>query len=119
MRTVKIGSFIATFLLSASFMLVAQPVTFSHGRIFTTPASGIDSPGDAGVRAHTNVEIATTMSGAPQVVGPPFPGYFYETPASIACIYLFELQPQVSGCNPNVTSHNPDGGSRAIAIVAL
>lgn len=55
------------------------------------------------------------LTAAPQVTGPPFRGLFYQTPASIACIYY--LQPQVEGCNPNVVSSNPSGGARAIAVV--
>jgi kumamolisin len=55
------------------------------------------------------------MIGAPQVSGPPFPGYFYETPASLACIY--KLVTPVAGCDPNTFKTNPSGGSKAIAIV--
>jgi len=47
---------------------------------------------------------------------PPFPGYFYETPASIACVYRL-VEVTIPGCNPNATTTNPTGGSRAIAIV--
>ena len=47
---------------------------------------------------------------------PPFAGFLFETPASIACIYQL-VETQVPGCNPNKTVTNPTGGSRAIAIV--
>jgi subtilase family serine protease len=56
------------------------------------------------------------MTGTPDRNGPPFgPGLFYETPASIACIYGF--QPPVAGCNPYTTEADPVGGGKAIAIV--
>ena len=84
----------------------------------TTPASSVENAADAGKRAHTHYNILSNFGGAsPKTGGPPFPGLNYETPASIGCIYLFQLQPQVSGCNPNVVTTNPSGGSRAIAIV--
>jgi len=84
----------------------------------TIPDSSIANSFDAGVRAHTNIRFLGSpgnFKGAPQTSGPPYPGYFYEDPASIACIY--DLQPRVWGCNPNVASSNPTGGGRAIAIV--
>ncbi len=87
-----------------------------------SPSSNSIAPGssvaNAGMRAHTNYNIFRNFGGSPKAVGgPPFPGLFFESPASIACIYIFQLQPQVSGCNPNVVTTNPSGGSRAIAIV--
>src|SRR4029077_5353326 len=51
----------------------------------------------------------------PAVVGPPFSGYAFETPASIACLY--HLVTPATGCNPNTFKTNPSGGSKAIAIV--
>ena len=85
----------------------------------TIPTSSIARVLDAGKRAHTNIQIKATSKdfkgAAPQFYGPPFSGYFYEDPASIACIY--KLQPAVPGCNPNVASRNPSGGGNAIAIV--
>jgi kumamolisin len=95
----------------------------SRGTV-TIPASSIERPGDAGVRAHTNFRIFVPSDGPAanqnkgakaQQVGPPFPGYFFETPASLACVY--SLVAQTPGCNPNVVTTNPSGGSRAIAIV--
>ena len=104
---------------------LAQNASPGGGIGVTIPSSSIASPTDAGVRAHTNVRFLSpaNFSGAPQFGGPPFPGYFYEDPASIACIY--NLQPGGfagefwggSGCNPNVVSSSPHGGARAIAIV--
>ncbi len=50
-------------------------------------------------------------------VGPPFLGYGFETPASLACVYQFVPDTSGSGCNPNVVLTNPSGGTKAIAIV--
>jgi kumamolisin len=38
------------------------------------------------------------------------------SPCSIACIYRL-VPHHVPGCDPNVTTHNPSGGSGAIAVV--
>ena len=46
---------------------------------------------------------------------PPYSGYAYETPASIACIY--SLVATATGCNPNTVTNNPTGGAKTIAIV--
>jgi subtilase family serine protease len=65
--------------------------------------------------AHTNVEIYIPPGMTPESL-PPYMGYFYETPASLACVY--GLTTAVSGCNPNNNSlANPSGGSKTIAIV--
>lgn len=88
----------------------------------TIPKSSREVPADIGNRFHTNIQILGTGAMlptgqlAPQTVGPPFPGYFYETPASLACIYNLVHQ-RDRGCNPNVADANPNGGSKAIAIV--
>jgi kumamolisin len=76
------------------------------------PAASHAAAGDAGVRMHTNVRY---MAGFTPDELPPFSGYAYETPASLACIY--GLVPHTQGCNPNSTLQNPTGGSQTIAIV--
>jgi kumamolisin len=83
----------------------------------TVPPSSVAGANDAGVKAHTSVRYIApgAVTGTPQSGGPPFSGYLYQTPASIACIY--GLQFSWAGCNPNVVTSNPKGGSRAIAIV--
>jgi kumamolisin len=102
--------------LAIPAVLLAACTTIALAQGPTLPPSSISNPGDAGQFAHTNLQILATPSGAmPQVTGPPFPGYLYQTPASIACVY--GLQPAVAGCNPNVVTANPTGGSKAIAIV--
>jgi subtilase family serine protease len=102
------------------------------------PESAVEHPGDKGVRAHTPLRIFVPASApippsaadggtpaplpsfspagaAPQSGGPPFPGFFFETPASIACIY--GLVAKIGGCNPTTVTANPTGGSKTIAIV--
>ncbi|MGA2731678.1 MAG: S53 family peptidase [Syntrophobacteraceae bacterium] len=83
------------------------------------PLSNTQRAEDAGVYAHTNLRIfipETPFSSPHPAVGkPPYSGYFYETPASIACVY--QLVTPVSGCNPNTVTVNPSGGSKAIAVV--
>ncbi|HTY55088.1 MAG TPA: S53 family peptidase [Candidatus Binataceae bacterium] len=100
---------IAISILSLTLTAAAQEST---GQVMV-PESSIAKPGDLGVRARTNVSILVPFAkhGAP-----PFPGYFFETPASIACVY--ELVSSLEfGCNPNKTTLNPSGGSRTIAVV--
>jgi subtilase family serine protease len=104
----------------ASFASIGLAQSASPGGTtsITIPASSIAKSSDVGVRAHTNIRFLNpsgNFNGAPEAYGPPYPGLFYEDPASIACIY--DLQPPVPGCNPNVASSNPNGGGRAIAIV--
>src|SRR5215469_10701596 len=83
----------------------------------TSPPSSTLGAANAGVRAHTHLQmLGAKFTGTPNHNGPPFgPGLFYETPASIACIY--GLRPPVAGCNPYTVDANPSGGGRAIAIV--
>jgi kumamolisin len=86
--------------------------------IAVLPGSSVASRGEAGTRAHTNIQIlsaADDVTATPQVYGPPFSGLLYQTPASIGCIY--HLQPAVPGCNPNLTYLNPQGGRRGLAVV--
>jgi subtilase family serine protease len=97
----------------------------SRGGHVETPASGIEQPEHHGVRAHTNYKMfvpnagmasaQTSLEAPAQSGGPPYAGYFYETPASLGCVY--QLVPVAEGCNPNTVTTSPSGGSRAIAIV--
>ena len=95
----------------------AQSPTRPTTRTVTVPPSSVGKSTEAGIKVHTNVRLlgAQGVSGTTQTYGPPAPGYLFETPASLACIY--SLQPATAGCNPNVVSVNPVGGSHAIAIV--
>jgi kumamolisin len=91
----------------------------SEGTVIT-PSSSIPRPGPG--TAHTNVHIfqpagmpAITNRSASPAVGPPVAGLFIETPESIACVYRFVSA--VPGCNPDVVTAVPRGGSRTIVIV--
>ena len=81
------------------------------------PASSLLKPSDLGVRSHTNVRYMTFgKAAAPSPSAkPPYGGYFFETPQSLACIY--HVVTPISNCNPNNTNNTPSGGSNAIAIV--
>lgn len=97
----------------------------SRGGHIEIPASSIEQPEHIGVRAHTNYKMFMPAAGqmakalpqqASPRVGPPYSGYFFETPASLGCVYQL-VSSIASGCNPNSVSVNPTGGSHAIAIV--
>jgi hypothetical protein len=120
-----------TFLLSAGLS-----ATQALAGAVIIPESSVDKPGAPGSRAHTNIEIFVpeqVLSGPAaahanslgsllmkedpyqiEPLAPPFPGFLFETPASLGCIY--KLTP-ATGCNPNVVTAVPTGGSRTIAIV--
>jgi subtilase family serine protease len=92
----------------------------TRGGQVTIPASSTEHKGDIGLRAHTNIKVFIPTGGLPEAAaalssGPPFAGYLFETPASLACIYNFV--PQSAGCNPNDVTPVPTGGSTSIAIV--
>ena len=90
------------------------------------PQSDLESPQDPGIRAHTHMRMLIPQGGIQEfnanikvkkaaAGGPPTAGSFFETPASLGCLY--GLTPPVVGCNPNTVTANPIGGSRVIAIV--
>lgn len=79
------------------------------------PASNVLPPGEAGKQMHTNYRIFVPNVALPSTSYPPYSGYLYETPESIACLY--NIVTQVTGCNPNATVNVPNGGSQSIAIV--
>lgn len=117
--------FIGAWILSLALaQLSAAQALRARGQVIV-PQSSIESPADVSVRAHTNVRMLVPSGGLPAlqpeavkpaVGAPPFPGFFYETPASLACVYeLVTTLP--AGCNPNTTTENPAGGANAIAVV--
>jgi kumamolisin len=71
----------------------------------------VPAAGPAGVQQSPALPEAT-----PQVSGPPYAGYFYATPVSLACVYKL-VSPQAPGCNPNTVTLNPSGGAHALAIL--
>ena len=110
-------------LLSVAALLLSLAITQSAAQEVIVPQSSVAKAADAGVRGHTNVRYFMPAGGlsAPALLrgtrgGPPFRGYFYETPASLGCIYELVSLLQI-GCDPNTVTENPSGGSRAIAVV--
>jgi len=104
---------------SRSTSAVQKP-TFSRAPItlpghVIIPASSLPQKGETGIRMHTNIRIFMPDGGMPDVVSPPYSGYLWNTPQSLACRYV--LVGTVSGCNPNSTVNTPSGGSQTIAIV--
>jgi subtilase family serine protease len=116
-RWSAVSAVVTTILCGYAPTALAQQ-SFVPPTTITLPPSSIANPGDAGVAAHTFLQVLASSANftvTPENVGPPFPGLFYQTPASLACVY--GLQPAATGCNPNIVSLNPSGGSRAIGIV--
>ena len=108
----------------ASLLFLTQFVSAqsqrSRGHI-AVPDSSIERPADLGVNAHTHLLVMMPDTGkfpgnAQPKELPPFPGFFFETPASIACVYNLVQHPR-NGCNPDQTAENPSGGSGALAVV--
>lgn len=105
-------------------LLCFSPQTQAQRHVFTPGSSLPQTKNESGqmmARTHLRILVpsATQMNfGAATQPNelPPVPGYFFETPASIACIYQL-VENTVHGCNPNVTTANPLGGGRAIALV--
>ena len=92
------------------------------------PDTSIEHADHIGRSAHTNTKLFVLTGGMDKVHprsgggGPditPGPSYFYETPASLACVYRLTLVSSAQfGCNPtDTTLPNPSGGTKAIAIV--
>ncbi len=110
----SIGAFAA---FSATLLAQNPSTSFAPGRIMI-PGSNLATSQPGARRFHTDLRImALPTTGQKQAAGsPPYSGYLYETPASIACIYN-EYQRPRQGCNPNIVTANPVGGSGAIALV--
>lgn len=95
------------------------------------PQSSKQANEDIGVRPHTNYKLFVPSgrdqygfpdsdvhaNGTAADTASPIPGYYAETPASLACLY--GLAGAVPYCNPATlsNSNNAGGGSKAIAIV--
>lgn len=113
--------FYGLFALSLSFLAESALAQNARPNI-VIPESSIVHPEDAGLRAHTNTQILNDPNavvpdlygGNPHPQLPPGAG-FYETPASLACIY--GLVPKSQGCNPQVVTKLVKGGSKIVAIV--
>jgi kumamolisin len=84
------------------------------GGTIIVPASSVRRAADVGRRSHTNVELFIPDEGLP-LTKANTPGGFFETPASLACVY--KLVKASAGCNPTKATAIARGGAGAIAIV--
>jgi kumamolisin len=100
------------------------PPKYAPGTIFDPPSNMLLGS-EVGNHFHTNLRILVLpadalppryKNGVAPLAAPPVSGYFYETPASLACIYQL-VAVTVPGCNPNLAVTNVATGSKAIAIV--
>ncbi len=103
----------AVLLLAMSGSVQAQMLA-TRTKTVVIPASSHESASTAGLTAHTNLRYIEAPFATPSEL-PPFAGYAYETPASLACIY--GVVKPIPYCNPNQTTNTPSGGSQSIAIV--
>ena len=112
----KINRFAAlTFALLMVDVLATAQIKPMSGKVLV-PDSSIEKPLDMGRAAHTNIQVFLPKElRNEQTSGPPYAGYAYETPASLACVY--GLVTAVTGCNPNTVKKTPVGGARMIALV--
>jgi len=124
---------VALFAQEANQTLGTPPNHLHGGGKVVTPESGKEFPEDVGLRPHTNYkvfvppgkdgngfpdeEVRPDGTTSPTSTTSPVPGYYAETPASLACLY--RLVTPTTYCNPVGLSNSNDatGGSRAIAVV--
>jgi len=102
-----------TIAAAALFLVFASstPVALAqNGHRIIVPDSSIERPGDAGVRAHTNITLV--LPGKVEIGDNGAP--IAENPLSLACIY--HLVKQTKGC-PKTSKVVPTGGTKAIALV--
>jgi len=102
-----------TVLAAALFLVFASsaPVAFAQsGDRYILPESSVVRPGDAGVRAHTNIILVLPEKQEIGSNGAPIA----ENPLSLACIY--HLVKATKGC-PKTSKVLPTGGTKAIALV--
>ena len=103
-----------TLLVGAALCAIASPLlpqTQVAGGTIITPQSSIARPQDLGVRAHTFIHIFIPAGGLPVKAPAPIegaantPGGFFETPASLACVYkIVATSPGCTACCSSPTS---------------
>ena len=116
---------IALFAVSVTFFgfsaMVGSQTPAPSARV-VIPASSVEKPADIGLRSHTNIALFYPPGGFPASTsaaasGPPYPGSFFETPASLACVYI--LVEQSNGCDPNVVTAVSKGGLAPGAMIVI
>jgi subtilase family serine protease len=90
------------------------PQMHTGGGTIIVPESSIARPEDVGKRARTFVRIFIPDAGLP-INAANTPGGFFETPASLACVY--QLVTAAKTCNPSTATTVSHGGAHAIALV--
>jgi len=108
----------------AAYLAGAEVIGRDDDTLIIPPSSRRGAQ-DAGRRVHTNTRLvlpkASASRAAPAARGlspaglPPYLGYAYETPATLACIY--GLVTASGGCKPDGFTTVAAGGSKVIAIV--
>jgi kumamolisin len=116
---VKVLRLVLTAALAVLLLNCAMAVA-EEGHAMTPQSSLSQGPGKMRTHLRMFVPSVNEKRYAKRAVQPnelpPIPGLFFETPASLACIYNL-VSVKVPGCDPNLTTTNPSGGSRAIAVV--
>ena len=102
--------FAATLAAASAFAAPAETFVEGHAGRIITPAS---SQQTTGPRAHTNIHIL--VPGGKILQPDNGPSGFYETPASLACLY--KQVKRDKGCNPATLTATAQGGSKVIVIV--
>ena len=114
--------------LQPSDLTVKGPGNPNGGGQVLIPGSSMKKASDFGLNARTHYRIfvpsaadstpgITPQVVQPAVVGPPYSGYYIETPASLACIYKLVTPDANYWCDPNSVTTVATGGSKVIAIV--
>jgi subtilase family serine protease len=94
--------------------MATLPHMHAGGGTIVVPESSIYRPEDVGKRARTFVRIFIPDGGLPLTTANT-PGGFFETPASLACVY--QLVSAAKTCNPSTATTVSRLGSKAIALV--
>src|SRR5262245_33379447 len=111
---------------AGSMLPVADGRAEPPGGQVWTPHASIEHADHIGRFAHTNTKIFVPTGGIDNVhppsggegpqIAPCDPSLYYETPASLGCIYGL-TSVSSTGCNPTKDLPPPAGGAKAIAIV--
>ncbi|MGA2132205.1 MAG: hypothetical protein ABSH50_07935 [Bryobacteraceae bacterium] len=107
----KVGSGVAA--LGLAIPLCSQTIETAAGTVIVPESSAVHA-GDLGKRAHTFLRIFIPAGGLPMTAANT-PGGFFETPASLACVYKLVTAPKT--CNPTTVTAVSKGGVGAIGIV--
>lgn len=117
-RATSALSLVSVALLAAAAVGSAQTAPRPRkmpGTVMVAPSS-VQNAKDLGKKAHTNLMYINSAAYNPLEAPPYGPGYYYETPSSLGCIYHL-VSTLSAGCNPYNTTAVISGGGQSIAIV--